>query len=103
MGMMNLQQALDWIRAADPGARLVGDGHVVAARVHTDTRSVQPADLFMALKGEHFDANALLPQARAFPLMESGEDANHPEPAAKDIGNRSACPQRPAAWPGHIG
>ena len=65
MGMMNLQQALDWIRAADPTARLVGDGSVVAARVHTDTRSVQPADLFVALKGEQFDANTLLPQARA--------------------------------------
>ena len=65
MGMMNLQQALDWIRAADPTARLVGDGSVVATRVHTDTRSVQPADLFVALKGEQFDANTLLPQARA--------------------------------------
>ena len=65
MGMMNLQQALDWIRAADPTARLVGDGSVVATRVHTDTRSVQPSDLFVALKGEQFDANTLLPQARA--------------------------------------
>ena len=46
MGMTNLQQALGWIRAADPTARLVGDGSVVATRVHTDTRSVQPSDLF---------------------------------------------------------
>ena len=65
MGMMTLQQALDWIRAADPSARLVGDGSAVVNRVHTDTRSVLSADLFVALKGEQFDANTMLPQAHA--------------------------------------
>jgi UDP-N-acetylmuramoyl-tripeptide--D-alanyl-D-alanine ligase len=59
--MMSLQQALGCLRAA----RLVGDGHVVPLRVHTDTRSLQPGDLFVALKGEHFDAHEFLPQARA--------------------------------------
>nr|WP_315428671.1 UDP-N-acetylmuramoyl-tripeptide--D-alanyl-D-alanine ligase [uncultured Albidiferax sp.] len=59
--MMNLQQAL----ALLPGATLVGDGAVVFTRVHTDTRSLQPGDLFVALKGEKFDANGMLAQARA--------------------------------------
>ena len=59
--MMSLQQALGCL----PSARLVGDGHVVPLRVHTDTRSLQPGDLFVALKGEHFDAHEFLPQARA--------------------------------------
>ena len=59
--MMRLQQALGWL----PSARLVGDGQVMPVRVHTDTRSLQPGDLFVALKGEHFDAHEFLPQARA--------------------------------------
>ena len=65
MGMMNLQQALDWIRSAIPQARLVGDGATLLARVHTDTRTLQAGDLFVALKGERFDANAFLADAQA--------------------------------------
>ena len=58
--MMTLQQAL----ALLPGARLVGDGTVAITRVHSDTRSVQIGDLFVALKGDTFDANTLLAQAQ---------------------------------------
>jgi MurE/MurF fusion protein len=59
--MLNLQQALAWL----PGAHLVGDGRTECQRVHTDTRSIAPGDLFVALKGERFDANDLLAQAKA--------------------------------------
>ena len=45
--------------------RLVGDGSVALSRVHTDTRSLQPGDLFVALHGERFDGHDFLPQARA--------------------------------------
>jgi UDP-N-acetylmuramoyl-tripeptide--D-alanyl-D-alanine ligase len=45
------------------GARAVGTVPVELLRVHTDTRTLQPGDLFVALKGETFDANAFLPQA----------------------------------------
>ena len=62
--MMSLQQALDCIQQRIPQARLVGDGSTPVARVHTDTRSVQPGDLFVALQGERFDAHQFLPQAR---------------------------------------
>jgi UDP-N-acetylmuramoyl-tripeptide--D-alanyl-D-alanine ligase len=51
------------------GARVVGDAAALAAlaikRVNTDTRSLQPGDLFVALRGERFDAHSFLPQARA--------------------------------------
>ena len=47
------------------GARPVGTVDQTIARVHTDTRSLQPGDLFVALKGERFDAHDFLPQARA--------------------------------------
>ncbi|WP_394787016.1 UDP-N-acetylmuramoyl-tripeptide--D-alanyl-D-alanine ligase [Rhodoferax sp.] len=59
--MMKLQQALAWI----PGGQLLGDGTVQISRVHSDTRTLQPGDLFVALKGENFDANELLAQAQA--------------------------------------
>lgn len=59
--MFNLQQALPWLA----GSRLVGDGLVGVQRVHSDTRTLQPGDLFVALKGERFDANSFLTQARA--------------------------------------
>ncbi len=48
------------------GARLVGDASTVEIlRTHSDTRSLQPGDLFVALRGERFDANDCLAQARA--------------------------------------
>jgi len=48
------------------GARVVGAlAEVAVARVHSDTRSLQPGDLFVALRGERFDANDYLAPARA--------------------------------------
>jgi UDP-N-acetylmuramoyl-tripeptide--D-alanyl-D-alanine ligase len=46
-------------------ATLVGDGGLRLQRVHSDTRTLQPGDLFVALRGERFDAHDFLPQARA--------------------------------------
>ncbi len=59
--MMTLQAAMQWLS----GATLVGDGGAAVLRVHTDTRSVERGDLFLALKGEKFDANHMLHQACA--------------------------------------
>ena len=59
MSMCTLQQALSWI----PGGRLVGDGALPILRVHSDTRTLQSGDLFVALKGERFDANDFLGEA----------------------------------------
>ena len=58
--MMTLAQA----QALLPGSTLVGDGGVRFARVHSDTRSLKPGDLFVALKGERFDAHEFLAGAR---------------------------------------
>ena len=58
---LSLAQAQQWIR----GARLVGAPTALCNRVHTDTRSLQPGDLFVALRGERFDAHAFLSQAQA--------------------------------------
>ncbi|MDP1967849.1 MAG: UDP-N-acetylmuramoyl-tripeptide--D-alanyl-D-alanine ligase [Burkholderiaceae bacterium] len=59
--MMNLREVL----ACLPGARLAGSGDITFERVHTDTRSLRAGDLFVALKGERFDANEFLAQASA--------------------------------------
>jgi len=48
-----------------PGAVLHGDARTVFSRVHSDTRTLRPGDLFVALRGERFDAHDFLPQARA--------------------------------------
>ena len=59
--MMTLGQAHEWV----PGSRLVGDAATPVGRVHTDTRTLVAGDLFVALRGERFDANEFLSQAKA--------------------------------------
>ncbi|MDF3839752.1 UDP-N-acetylmuramoyl-tripeptide--D-alanyl-D-alanine ligase [Cupriavidus basilensis] len=62
--MTDLQQAAGWIA----GARISGpDGAAsrVFSRVLTDSRAVQPGDLFVALKGERFDAHDFLADVAA--------------------------------------
>ncbi len=59
--MMTLAQA----HALLPGSTLVGDARLRVLRVHSDSRTLQPGDLFVALRGERFDAHQFLAQARA--------------------------------------
>jgi UDP-N-acetylmuramoyl-tripeptide--D-alanyl-D-alanine ligase len=57
--MFPLSQALAWLA----GATLSGDGAVAVERVHSDTRTLRPGDLFVALRGERFDANDFIAEA----------------------------------------
>ena len=59
--MMTLREAQSML----PGARVVGDGATAFARAHSDTRTLRPGDLFVALRGERFDAHDFLSDARA--------------------------------------
>ena len=59
--MMTLAQA----HVLLPGSTVVGDGALRFERVHSDTRTLRAGDLFVALKGERFDAHDLLEQAKA--------------------------------------
>ena len=63
-GMMTLRQAQALLQSQGVSARLHGDGNMVFSRVHTDTRTLQAGDLFVALKGEIFDAHDFLAQAK---------------------------------------
>ncbi len=60
LAMMTLAEA----HAMLPGSTLVGDGGTALLRVHSDTRTLQAGDFFVALRGERFDANDFLAQAK---------------------------------------
>jgi UDP-N-acetylmuramoyl-tripeptide--D-alanyl-D-alanine ligase len=94
--MMTLQQALHWL----PSARLVGDGALRFGRVHSDTRSLRPGDLFVALKGERFDAHDFLPQAASqgavAALAQRGLSAGQPGLLVED--SLKALGQLAAGW-----
>lgn len=59
--MMTLGEACAFL----PDAQLIGPADLPFERIHTDTRSLRPGDLFVALKGERFDAHDFLAQAKA--------------------------------------
>ena len=56
--MLTLREAATMI----PGATILGDETATFDRVSTDSRTTGPGDLFVALKGERFDAHDFLPQ-----------------------------------------
>ena len=58
---LKLESALTWLSQA----RGVNLQSVVADRVHTDSRSLRAGDLFVALRGERFDGNQFIAQAKA--------------------------------------
>lgn len=58
--MMTLAQVAQWLAVAP----LQGHAALAVTRVHTDTRTIEPGDLFVALKGERFDANDFLLEAQ---------------------------------------
>jgi UDP-N-acetylmuramoyl-tripeptide--D-alanyl-D-alanine ligase len=57
-----MRAALAQILPSIAGARLIGAGEVVFSGVSTDSRSVMAGDLFVALRGEVFDAHKFLAQ-----------------------------------------
>ena len=57
---MALRDALDWM----DGGVLFGDGGTRVSEVCTDTRAIRPGSLFVALRGERFDAHDFLGEAR---------------------------------------
>jgi UDP-N-acetylmuramoyl-tripeptide--D-alanyl-D-alanine ligase len=59
--MMTLGEA----HAMLPGSALTGDAALRIERVHSDTRTLRAGDLFVALKGERFDAHDYLAQAKS--------------------------------------
>jgi UDP-N-acetylmuramoyl-tripeptide--D-alanyl-D-alanine ligase len=94
---LSLQQIGRWL----PGARVCGDAALLVQRVHTDSRSLQAGDLFVALQGERFDAHDFLPQAAASgavaALAQHGLDAAQ-LPGVEVPDSRRALGQLAQAW-----
>ncbi|GGC82340.1 UDP-N-acetylmuramoyl-tripeptide--D-alanyl-D-alanine ligase [Marinobacter halophilus] len=64
MRAFSLAQARDWLQATMAGTPADADS-IRFDGVSTDTRSVGPGQLFVALRGEHFDGHEFLAQAQA--------------------------------------
>ena len=94
---LSLQHIGRWL----PGARVCGDAALLVQRVHTDSRSLQAGDLFVALQGERFDAHDFLPQAAASgavaALAQHGLDAAQ-LPGVEVPDSRRALGQLAQAW-----
>src|SRR5437868_14120241 len=58
MDPLSLQQIAEFTRAKIER----GDGQFVIQRVSTDSRTIQAGELFVALRGENFDAHDFLGQ-----------------------------------------
>jgi UDP-N-acetylmuramoyl-tripeptide--D-alanyl-D-alanine ligase len=95
--MLTLGEALAML----PGATLVGDASIAVLRVHSDTRTLRAGDLFVALRGERFDAHDFLAQARAAgavaAIAERGLDAAS-MPGLQVADTRAALGTLAAAW-----
>ncbi len=94
---LSLQRIASWL----PGSRVCGDATLCVQRVHTDSRSLQVGDLFVALQGERFDAHDFLPQAAASgavaALAQQGLDAA--QLSGVEVANsRRALGQLSQAW-----
>lgn len=64
-GQGNAMFSLREAAALIPGATVIGDDSVTFERVSTDSRSAGPGDLFVAIKGERFDAHDFLADVAA--------------------------------------
>ncbi|MDE2612430.1 MAG: UDP-N-acetylmuramoyl-tripeptide--D-alanyl-D-alanine ligase [Burkholderiales bacterium] len=83
-----------------PASRVVGAPTIRFERVHSDTRTLQPGDLFVALRGEHFDGHDFLREAQAAgavaALAERGLSSALPGLEVADT--LAALQQLAAAW-----
>ncbi|MES2889961.1 MAG: UDP-N-acetylmuramoyl-tripeptide--D-alanyl-D-alanine ligase [Pseudomonadota bacterium] len=98
--MMTLAEA----HALLPQSILVADAEAArrtVLRVHSDTRTLQAGDLFIALRGERFDAHDFLPQAQAAGAVAALAETGLSEdglPGLQVPDTRLALGQLAAAW-----
>jgi UDP-N-acetylmuramoyl-tripeptide--D-alanyl-D-alanine ligase len=69
-----LSLVTDWLSAHLPA----GSGSILVQGVSTDTRTLQPGDLFIALRGEQFDAHDFLEDVREAGAVAAVVEAGHP-------------------------
>jgi len=90
------------VQALLPGAQWIGpEADLPLLRVHTDTRTLRAGDLFVALRGERFDAHEFLAQAQAAGAVAAIADHGLAEaglPGLQVPDTRVALQQLAAAW-----
>lgn len=69
-----LSLVTDWLSAALPAA----SAGIMVQGVSTDTRTLQTGDLFIALRGEQFDAHEFLEEVREAGAVAAVVEAGHP-------------------------
>lgn len=97
MTMFSLREAAALI----PGATVIGDDSVTFEHVSTDSRTAGPGDLFVALKGDRFDAHDFLPDVAARHIataLVTHTPANWPIPALKVADTRVALGALARGW-----
>src|SRR5574343_141135 len=99
--MSDMMMTLGLAHSLLPGSVLHGDPATPVVRVHTDTRTLQSGDLFLALRGERFDAHDFLPQAAqagaVAVLIENGAECDG-LPAIRVSDTRAALGRLAAGW-----
>lgn len=63
MGEVEVMNTLSLTQAAEDVQGILSGADVSFSAVSTDTRSIKPDDLFVALKGPNFDGHRFIPQA----------------------------------------
>ncbi|WP_438394433.1 UDP-N-acetylmuramoyl-tripeptide--D-alanyl-D-alanine ligase [Caballeronia sp. DA-9] len=84
-----------------PGAIVLGDENIAFDRVSTDSRTAGPGDLFIAIKGDRFDAHDFLPQVAqrgATAVLASHLPANFAAPVIKVKDTRVALGALAHGW-----
>ena len=88
-GLFTLAEAQSWIGS---DARILGDAHTAPSSVQTDSRRLTPGALFVALRGERFDAHDFLPQAAAAGAVALLVERNPHAPASPTLPPEGAHP-----------
>ncbi|RKP48509.1 UDP-N-acetylmuramoyl-tripeptide--D-alanyl-D-alanine ligase [Pararobbsia silviterrae] len=97
MSMLTLREAATLI----PGATILGDETTPLDRVSTDSRTTGPGDLFVALKGDRFDAHEFLGQVaerHASAVLVSRSPADWRVPALRVSDTRVALQDLARGW-----
>lgn len=97
MTMLTLREAAELIG----GATVLGDDTVGFEKVLTDSRATGPKSLFVALKGERFDAHDFLPQVArngAAAVLVSRSPSDWRVPAIRVADTRAALGALAAGW-----
>lgn len=99
MTWLTLAQAAELLNASLEGISFEAAQHIHLKGVERDSRSVQAGDLFLALKGERFDAHEFVPQVvgkASAALVAYRVDADLPQLIVPDV--RLALGQLAKAW-----